>query len=83
MVFVGGADFGEVEHLLWLFAILGTVLAMLQLQVYAVLARQGRRAVLLVWGALGGARRRWACGPSRWPGSSPWPSPSTPHSWRC
>lgn len=52
MVFVGGAEFGEVEGLLWIFAILGTVLAMLQLQVYAVLARQGRRAVLLVWAAL-------------------------------
>ena len=34
------------------FTLLGTVLAMLQLQVYAVVARQGRRAVLLVWGAL-------------------------------
>jgi O-antigen/teichoic acid export membrane protein len=52
MVFVGGADFGEVEDLLWLFAALGTVLAMLQLQVYAVLARQARRSVLLLWGAL-------------------------------
>ncbi len=52
MVFVGGADFSEVEDLLWLFAALGTVLAMLQLQVYAVLARQARRSVLLVWGAL-------------------------------
>lgn len=52
MVFVGGDDFAEVEHLLWLFAVLGTLLAMLQLQVYAVVARQGRRAVLLVWGAL-------------------------------
>jgi len=52
MVFVGGADFAEVEDLLWVFAALGTVLAMLQLQVYAVLARQGRRAVLLVWSAL-------------------------------
>ena len=52
MVFVGGSDFGEVEDLLWVFAVLGTVLAMLQLQVYAVLARQGRRSVLLVWGAL-------------------------------
>ncbi|MCF6377550.1 oligosaccharide flippase family protein [Nocardioides KLBMP 9356] len=52
MVFVGGADFAEVEDLLWVFAMLGTVLAMLQLQVYAVVARQGRRAVLLVWGAL-------------------------------
>ncbi len=52
MVFVGGADFAEVEDLLWVFACLGTVLAMLQLQVYAVLARQGRWSVLLVWGAL-------------------------------
>jgi O-antigen/teichoic acid export membrane protein len=52
MIFVGGSDFGEVEDLLWVFAALGTVLAMLQLQVYAVLARQGRRSVLLVWAAL-------------------------------
>jgi len=52
MIFVGGADFGEVEGLLWVFAALGTVLAMLQLQVYAVLARQARRSVLLVWAAL-------------------------------
>jgi O-antigen/teichoic acid export membrane protein len=52
MVFVGGAEFGEVEELLWQFALLGTVLAMLQLQVYAVLARQARRSVLLVWAAL-------------------------------
>ena len=52
MVFVGGSDFADVEDLLWVFALLGTLLAMLQLQVYAVLARQGRRTVLLVWGAL-------------------------------
>lgn len=52
MVFVGGAGFAEVEDLLWVFAALGTVLAMLQLQVYAVLARQGRLSVLLVWAAL-------------------------------
>ena len=52
MIFVGGADFGEVEGLLWVFAALGTVLAMLQLQVYAVLARQARRSVLFVWAAL-------------------------------
>ncbi len=52
MVFVGGAEFSEVEDLLWLFAVLGTVLALLQLQVYAVLARQARRSVLLVWAAL-------------------------------
>lgn len=52
MIFVGGSDFADVEQYLWLFALLGTVLAMLQLQVYAVLARQGRRSVVLVWGAL-------------------------------
>ena len=52
MFFVGGADFAEVEDLLWVFAALGTVLAMLQLQVYAVLARQARRSVVLVWAAL-------------------------------
>ena len=52
MIFVGGSDFAEVEDLLWVFAVLGTVLAMLQLQVYALLARQGRRSVLLVWAAL-------------------------------
>ena len=27
MVFVGGSEFGEVEDLLWVFAVLGTVLA--------------------------------------------------------
>jgi O-antigen/teichoic acid export membrane protein len=54
MIFVGGSDFSEVEDLLWVFAALGTVLAMLQLQVYAVLARQARRSVLLVWAALAG-----------------------------
>lgn len=52
MVFVGGEDFAEVEGSLWVFAVLGTVLAMLQLQVYAAIARQGRRAVVLVWAAL-------------------------------
>lgn len=52
MVFVGGSEFGGVEDLLWQFALLGTLLAMLQLQVYAVLARQARRSVLLVWAAL-------------------------------
>ncbi|MBS2938220.1 oligosaccharide flippase family protein [Nocardioides sp. J2M5] len=52
MVFVGGERFAEVEGSLWVFAVLGTVLAMLQLQVYAAIARQGRRAVVLVWAAL-------------------------------
>jgi O-antigen/teichoic acid export membrane protein len=49
LVFVGGSAYVEVEDQLWLFAVLGTVLAMLQVLVYAVLARSGRRPVLLVW----------------------------------
>jgi O-antigen/teichoic acid export membrane protein len=49
LVFVGGSAYSEVSHRLWLFAVLGTVLSMLQLLVYAVLARSGRRPVLLVW----------------------------------
>ena len=52
MVFVGGAAFADVETLLWAFAVLGTLLAMIQLQVYAVLARQARRTVVTVWAAL-------------------------------
>lgn len=51
-ILVGGAAFAEVRPLLWGFAALGTVLSMVQLLVYSVLARQGRRSVYLVWLAL-------------------------------
>jgi O-antigen/teichoic acid export membrane protein len=51
LVFVGGGDYQEIASTLWVFAILGTALSMLQLLVYSVLARQGRRAVYLVWAA--------------------------------
>jgi O-antigen/teichoic acid export membrane protein len=51
LVFVGGSAYAEVADRLWLFALLGTILSMLQLLVYAVLARSGRRPVLLVWAA--------------------------------
>jgi O-antigen/teichoic acid export membrane protein len=50
--FVGGAKFAEVEPRLWVFAILGTLLSMIQLLVYSVLARQGKRSVYVVWLAL-------------------------------
>ncbi len=53
MIFVGGGEYSEIESRLWLFAVLGTLLAMLQLLVYAVLARQGRRSVYAPWAALG------------------------------
>ncbi len=52
LIFVGGEEYDEIAGSLWTFAVLGTLLAMLQLLVYAVLARQGRRSVYLVWAAL-------------------------------
>ncbi|MEO7351843.1 MAG: polysaccharide biosynthesis protein [Marmoricola sp.] len=52
VIFVGGHQYASIRHDLWVFALLGTVLSMLQLLIYSVLARQARRAVLLVWGAL-------------------------------
>ena len=52
VVFVGGEDYAAIEQRLWLFALLGTTLSMLQLLMYHVLARQARRAVPLVWVAL-------------------------------
>jgi O-antigen/teichoic acid export membrane protein len=51
LVFVGGASYEELAGHLWVFAILGTILSMLQLLVYAVLAQQGQRAVDVVWTA--------------------------------
>jgi O-antigen/teichoic acid export membrane protein len=51
LVFVGGDEYREIASTLWVFAILGTALSMLQLLVYAVLAQQGRRPVYLVWAA--------------------------------
>jgi O-antigen/teichoic acid export membrane protein len=50
--FVGGDAYAEIESLLWLFAVLGTVLALLQLIVYSVLARQGTRSTYLIWVAV-------------------------------
>ncbi len=52
LVFVGGSEYTEIQDRLWLFAVLGTVLSLLQLLVYAVLARRGTRSVYLVWGTL-------------------------------
>lgn len=52
MVFVGGGAYTAIEPRLWAFAVLGTLLSMLQLLVYAVIARQGRHTVLLVWAGL-------------------------------
>lgn len=40
--FVGGGDYADVRDRLWLFALLGSLLALLQLLVYAGLAKRGR-----------------------------------------
>jgi O-antigen/teichoic acid export membrane protein len=52
LVFAGGQDYDEVRGLLWVFALLGTSMAVLQLVVYSVLARQGTVSTALVWVAL-------------------------------
>jgi O-antigen/teichoic acid export membrane protein len=52
VAFIGGPQYAQVEDRLWVFALLGTLLSMLQLLVYSVLARQSRRAVLFIWAAL-------------------------------
>jgi O-antigen/teichoic acid export membrane protein len=52
LVFVGGSAYADVQDRLWLFALLGTLLASLQLLIYAVLARQSRRSAFLVWAAV-------------------------------
>jgi hypothetical protein len=52
LLFVGGDEFAEIKDDLWLFAIVGTLLAMIQLLVYSSLARRQGRAVLIIWTAL-------------------------------
>ncbi|HET7072202.1 MAG TPA: polysaccharide biosynthesis protein [Nocardioides sp.] len=52
LVFVGGSEYDEVRSRLWVFAVLGTLLACLMMVVYALLARGGQRSVYLTWLAL-------------------------------
>jgi O-antigen/teichoic acid export membrane protein len=52
VVFVGGAEYDGIEGSLWLFAVLGTLLSMLQLLVYSVVARQARNSILILWAGL-------------------------------
>ncbi|MBA2952373.1 polysaccharide biosynthesis protein [Nocardioides sp. MAH-18] len=52
LVFIGGSEYADVQSRLWLFAVLGTVLAMLQLLVYSVLARRGTRSTYFIWAAV-------------------------------
>lgn len=48
LVFIGGADYDDVQSRLWLFAVLGALLSVLQLLVYAGLAKRGRWTKYLV-----------------------------------
>jgi O-antigen/teichoic acid export membrane protein len=52
VVFIGGPEYAALQHRLWVFAALGTLLAMLQLMVYEVVARQHQRMVYVVWVAM-------------------------------
>lgn len=49
LVFVGGSEYAEIEQRLWVFALLGMLLSMLQLLVYSVLARQARTSIVVLW----------------------------------
>ena len=48
LVFIGGNDYAEVQDRLWLFAVLGGLLSILQLLVYAGLAKRGRATKYLI-----------------------------------
>jgi O-antigen/teichoic acid export membrane protein len=52
VVFIGGPEYAELQSRLWAFAVLGTLLALPQLMIYNIVARQRQRAVLMVWAAL-------------------------------
>src|SRR5690606_1216367 len=52
LVFVGGDEYADIADRLWVFAVLGTVLSLLQVLVYDVVARQHHRAVIGIWVAV-------------------------------
>ena len=52
LLFVGGGQYDEMTDVLWLFALIGTALGVLQMLSYAVVAHQSRLAVFWIWAAL-------------------------------
>jgi O-antigen/teichoic acid export membrane protein len=52
VTFVGGAEYDGIKDSLWVFAVLGTTLSMLQLLVYSVVARQARSSILILWAGM-------------------------------
>jgi O-antigen/teichoic acid export membrane protein len=53
VLFVGGREYSELEPLIWSFALLGTILAVVQLLVYGVVARQHSAGIYVLWLGLG------------------------------
>ncbi len=49
VTFAGGSEYQAIEPNIWLFATVGTLLALVQLMVYELVARQHRASVLIVW----------------------------------
>jgi O-antigen/teichoic acid export membrane protein len=52
VIFIGGDAYSELEPIIWAFAGVGTLLAMIQLMIYSVVARQHQRSVFVVWAGL-------------------------------
>jgi O-antigen/teichoic acid export membrane protein len=52
VTFIGGDAYQEVEPDIWLFGTVGTLLALVQLMVYEVVARQHRASVAIIWAGL-------------------------------
>jgi O-antigen/teichoic acid export membrane protein len=52
LIFIGGDEYAGVSDELWKFAIIGTLLSMIQLLVYSALARRQGRALVMIWSTL-------------------------------
>ena len=52
LTFIGGDEYAGVTDNLWKFAIIGTLLSMIQLLVYSALARRQGRALVMIWTTL-------------------------------
>lgn len=54
LIVVGGPEYASIADHLWLYAVLGTALSIMQLLVYDVVARQSHRVTTFIWLALVG-----------------------------
>jgi O-antigen/teichoic acid export membrane protein len=52
LTFIGGDEYAGVSDDLWKFAIIGTLLSMIQILVYSALARRQGRALVMIWTTL-------------------------------